>query len=38
MAYTHLADDNTAKADDHSLSGNLHHEAPALIGHFDELT
>ncbi len=39
MTYTYLADDNAAKADNHSLAGNLtaHHEAPALIEHFDEL-
>jgi hypothetical protein len=39
MACTYLADDNPAKADNHSLAGNLtaQHEAPALIEHFDEL-
>jgi hypothetical protein len=39
MTYTYLADDNAAKADNHSLAGDLtaHHEAPALIEHFNEL-
>jgi hypothetical protein len=38
-AYTYLTDDNAAKADNHSLAGNFaaHHEAPALIEHFNKL-
>lgn len=35
----YLADDDAAKADDHSFAGDLtaHHEAPALIEHLEEL-
>ena len=35
----YLADDDAAKADDHSFAGDFtaHHEAPALIEHLKEL-
>ena len=36
---SYLADDDAAKAEDHSFAGDLtaHHEAPALIEHLKEL-
>jgi hypothetical protein len=39
LAHPYLANDYAAKADYHSLAGNLtvHHEVPALIEHFKEL-
>jgi hypothetical protein len=38
-SHPYLADDDAAKADDHSFAGDLtaHHEAPALIEHLKEL-
>ena len=39
LVRSYLADDNAAKADNHSFTGNLtvYHEAPTLVENFDEL-
>jgi hypothetical protein len=38
-SHPYLADDDAAKANDHSFAGDLtaHHEAPALVEHLKEL-